>query len=536
MPRSPFPSRLALDRRTVLRGALGAGLAGTLPSAVRAADRISFKSDPFILGIASGDPAPDGFVLWTRLAPEPLKARGGMAAQPVEVTVEIADDPAMTRVIRKLTETARLELAHSVHIEVEGLAPGRDYFYRFRAGDVESAIGRTRTLPAAGDAPAQIRFAAAGCQRWEDGYYTAWRAIANDQLDFVFHYGDYIYEYAHTDVTGRDKQPAPRTMPADFPACFTLTDYRRRYALYKTDADLQAAHASCPFLPSFDDHEIANNWAADSDPKHTPADAFLFRRAMALQAWYEHMPVRRAQLPRGPDVRAYRGFRYGSLLDVAVLDTRQYRSRQPCGDGFLAGCAEADDEGRTMLGSAQEQWLAERLNQGKATWQVLAQQVMFAQFDWRGFPFVKETEAPIIDVDTWNGATAGRARVTAMLEAAGIANPVVLTGDLHRALAMELRRDWRDPSSPCIGVEFLSTSISSVGDGPATEADRATMLRNNPHLKFFSDKRGYTRHVVTPTQWQADFRAVDSTATPGQPVRTAQSLVVESGRPGLISR
>lgn len=543
MPRHPSSSNLSLDRRELLRGALGAGLGaglsaglGALPAGAAEPGAVSFKSNPFTLGVASGDPAADGFVLWTRLAPEPLKARGGMSAQPVEVTIEIADDPEMAKIVRTTTETARLELAHSIHAEIEGLAPGRDYFYRFRAGDAESPVGRARTLPAPGDALAQIRFAAAGCQRWEDGYYTAWRAIADDKLDFVFHYGDYIYEYGHTDVFGYDKRPAPRTMPADFPACYTLTDYRRRYALYKTDADLQAAHASCPFLPSFDDHEVANNWAADHAPGNTPAEAFLFRRAMALQAWYEHMPVRRAQIPHGPDVRAYRGFRYGSLLDVAVLDTRQYRSRQPCGDGFLAGCAEADIESRTMLGAAQEQWLAARLAQAPATWQVLAQQVLFAQFDWRGFPFVKETAAPIIDVDTWNGATAGRERVTAMLQAAKIANPVVLTGDLHRALALELRRDWRDPASPCIGVEFLSTSISSVGDGPATDADRATMLRNNPHLKFFSDKRGYTRHVVTPKQWQADFRAVDSTATPGQPVRTAQTLLVEAGRPGLISQ
>ncbi|MGP9812494.1 alkaline phosphatase D family protein [Rhodopseudomonas sp. NSM] len=533
MSRPPSRSGLVFDRRTLLRGALGAGLAGALPSAADAAERVAFRSDPFTLGIASGDPAPDGFVLWTRLAPEPLEARGGMTPAPVEVTVEIADDAAMTRILRSETAIARLELAHSVHVEVEGLSPARDYFYRFRAGDAESPIGRARTLPAPGEMPAQMRFAAAGCQRWEGGYYTAWRAIADDRLDVVFHYGDYIYEYAFA-AHDRDGKPNPRTMPPDFPACFTLTDYRRRYALYKGDPDLQAAHASCPFLSSFDDHDVANNWAADSDPKNTPADAFLFRRAMALQAWYEHMPVRRAQLPHGPDVRAYRGFRFGTLADIAVLDTRQYRSRQPCGDGFRAHCDEADAAGRTMLGAAQEQWLAQRLKESSATWQVLAQQVQFAPFDWRGFPFVKETDAPVLDLDTWSGASAARDRVTAMLAEANIANPVVLTGDLHRAMAFELRRDWRNPDSPRIGVEFLSTSISSPGDGPATAEKLATMHRNNPHLKFFSDRRGYTRHVVTPARWQADFRTVDSVATRGEPVRTARTLMVEAGRPGLI--
>jgi alkaline phosphatase D len=533
MSKIPFPLH-SLDRRTLLRGVLGAGLAGSLPAAAAEPPKIAFASDPFTLGIASGDPAPDGFVLWTRLAPEPLKARGGMTIQPVEVTVEIADDPAMARIVRTLTATARLELAHSVHVEVEGLAPDRDYFYRFRAGDAQSVVGRARTWPASGTTPAQMRFAAAGCQRWEDGYYTAWRAIADDNLDFVYHYGDYIYEYAHA-ARDRNGQPFARTMPQDFPACYTLTDYRRRYALYKTDPDLQAAHASCPFLSSFDDHEIANNWASDSDPKSTPAEAFLFRRAMALQAWYEHMPVRRAQIPHGPDVRAYRALSFGTIADIAVLDTRQYRSRQLCGDGMRANCTEAAASERTMLGAAQEQWLAERLKQNKAVWQVLAQQVQFAPFDWRGFPFVKETEAPVLDMDTWNGATAARDRVTAMLAEARPSNPVVLTGDLHRAIACEFRRDGRNPDSPRVGVEFLSTSISSFGDGPATEADLATMVRNNPNLKYFSAQRGYTRHTVTPSRWQADFRAVDSVATPGQPVKTAQTLVVEAGRPGVIS-
>ncbi|MGX7741988.1 alkaline phosphatase D family protein [Rhodopseudomonas parapalustris] len=533
MPSSPTSHWL--DRRTLMRGALGARLAGIVPVSTGATAPVSFSSDPFTLGVASGEPAPDGFVLWTRLAPEPLKARGGMSAQPVEVTVEIADDPAMTRILRSERTTAHLELAHSVHVEIEGLESGRDYFYRFRAGGADSPIGRARTLPAPDAQPPQLRFAAAGCQRWEGGYYSAWRAIAEDQLDFVFHYGDYIYEYGFV-TADKDGTAWPRTMPKDFPTCYTLTDYRRRYALYKSDPDLKAAHAACPFLPSFDDHEIANNWAGDSDPKHTPPDAFLFRRAMALQAWYEHMPVRRAQRPRGPDVTAYRGFRFGALADLTVLDTRQYRSRQPCGDGFLAGCAEADAADRTMLGAAQEQWLAARLKQSDATWRVLAQQVLFAPFDWRGFPWVEDAGAPVFDVDTWSGATAARDRVIAMLDEAKAINAVVLSGDLHRALALELHRDGRNPNSPCVGVEFLSTSISSVGGAPASDAALAEMYRNNPQLKFFSDQRGYTRHTVTPQHWQADYRAVDSIAAPGHPAHTIRSFAIESGRPGLITR
>jgi alkaline phosphatase D len=530
-----LPDRPTLDRRTLLRRALGAGLAGSLPAAAAAAGPVSFTADPFSLGVASGDPTSDGFVLWTRLAPDPLKARGGMTIQTVEVGVEIAEDPAMTRVVRSATVTAWIELAHSVHAEIEGLAPARDYFYRFRAGGAESPVGRARTLPAPDAAPAQLRFAAAGCQEWEGGSYAAWRAIADDRLDFVFHYGDYIYEHAFT-ALGRDNKPAPRTMPKDFPTCYTLTDYRRRYALYKTDPDLQAAHASCPFLPSFDDHEVANNWAGDSDPKQTPPEAFRFRRAMALQAWYEHMPVRRAQTPRGPDVLAYRGFRFGTLADIAVLDTRQYRSRQACGDGFHAHCSETSAESRTMLGGAQEQWLAARLKDNAAVWQVLAQQVLFAPLDWRGFPWVKDTDAPVANMDSWDGASAGRDRVMAMLAEAKVANPVVLTGDMHRACAFELKRDWRDPNAACAGVEFLSTSISSGGDGSATPDYAPMLYRNNPHLKFFSDQRGYTLHTVTARQWQADYRAIDRITLPEHPARTVRSFIVEAGRPGLITR
>ncbi len=528
-----FP-RGAMDRRSLLKTAAAAGLVTAgLPLLRPSPVRAEFKSNPFTLGIACGDPSPDGFVIWTRLAPEPLEPRGGMAEAPVEVTWQVATDPAMAQVVRSGTAVARIEVAHSVHVEFEGLEPGRDYFYRFRAGDAETAIGRARTLPAPGAAVNELRFASAGCQQWEGGYYTAWRGIADDHLDFVFHYGDYIYErpYAATSLGGK---PVARAMPQDFATCYTLTDYRRRYALYKTDPDLQAAHLSCPFLSSFDDHEVADNWAATTDPKNTPAEAFLVRRAAAFQAWYEHMPVRRALMPYGPDVLAYRRFPIGTLADISVLDTRQYRSKQPCGDGFKANCAEADEASRTMMGERQEAWLAEGLRASRATWQVLAQQVLFGHFDWRTLPWVTETAAPAVDLDAWDGATAARERMLKLWREARVTNPVVLTGDLHRGVALDLHADWRDPSSPCLGVEFLATSIASGGDGVATMPNGPTMYANNPHLKYINELRGYHRHTVTPQHWQADFRVVERISTPGLPVTTVKSLAVEAGRPGLV--
>ena len=523
---SPRPDR-RLDRRTLLKAALGASLSLPLPRPARA----QFQAFPFSLGVASGEPAADGFVIWTRLAPEPLAPWGGMTPAPIAVTWEVAADAGMNKVIKSGSAVARLESGHSVHVEIDGLEPARDYFYRFRAGGADSPVGRARTLPAPGAEVRLLKFAAAGCQSWEGGYYTAWRSVADDALDFVFHYGDYIYEYRAATVD-RDNRPLPRVMPANFGSCYTLTDYRRRYALYKSDLDLQAAHASCPFLPSFDDHEVTDNWAADSDPKNTPAQDFLFRRAAAFQAWYEHMPVRRHMVPRGPDVVAHRLFRIGALADIAVLDTRQYRSHQPCGDGFKANCRAADEPGRTMLGEAQERWLADLLRSATGTWQVLAQQVLFSRLNWRSFSWMQNSEDGLHRMDAWDGATAAQGRVIDMFKPAG--NPVVLTGDLHMDLALEIKHDWNEAKSPCVGVEFLTTSISSGGDGTPVVKNADAILADNPHLKFVGNQRGYTRHVVTPQRWQADLRAVERVSVPGAPVATRKSFVVEAGRPGLL--
>ena len=262
-----------------------------------------------------------------------------MFITPIEVTWEVGADPDMKQVVRSGTTTARVEVAHSVHVEIDGLEPAREYFYRFRAGDAESPVGRVRTLPALGSDVAQLTIRC----RWLPvlGRWVLHGLATHCQFDFVFHYGDYIYERARSPVDWTNR-PSVRMMPEGFGTCINLIDYRRRYSLYKSDPDLQAAHASCAFLPSFDDHEVANNWASEAE-RNAPPELFLFRRAAAFQAWYEHMPVRRRMLPRGPDLLAYRHLPFGNLADLAVLDTRQYRSDQPCGDGFKANCAEAEE-------------------------------------------------------------------------------------------------------------------------------------------------------------------------------------------------
>ena len=522
-----------LDRRSLLKGAASAGLLVAGVPFLRATPvAAQLRDNPFTLGIAAGEPAPDGFVIWTRLATRPLNARGGIPAAPIEVAWEVAPDQAMQRIVRSGEAVAWPDLAHSVHVELHGLEPARDYFYRFRAGGMESPVGRARTLPPAGAPVAQLRFASAGCQGWEGGFYTAWRAIAEEAFDFVVHYGDYIYENRYV-AADRQNRPFPRTLPSDFLNCLTLTDYRRRYALYKSDADLQAAHASCAFLPSFDDHEVVDNWAADWGPRSTPPEAFLFRRAAAFQAWYEHMPVRRSMLPRGPDMLAYRMLRIGNLADLAVLDTRQYRSRQPCNDGFRSNCKEADEPDRTMLGEQQERWLAQGLRSNKGTWQVLAQQVLFSRLDWRSFPWLNAPDVEIRRMDTWDGASAGRDRVLRILRDVQAPNPVVLTGDAHMAMALEVKEDWTDPKSRCLAVEFMATSISSNGDGSPSVPNAAALHGHNLHLKFIGNERGYTRHVVSPKTWQADHRVVEKVSVPGAAMSVRKSLVVEAGRPGL---
>jgi alkaline phosphatase D len=435
-------------------------------------------------------------------------------------------------VIRSGTAVARVELGFSVHVEIEGLEPARDYFYRFRAGGAESPIGRSRTLSLPGAQVDQLRFAAAGCQMWEGGFYTAWRRIAEENFDFVFHYGDYIYEYRVFTADRENRRP-PRVMPMDFPTCMNLLDYRRRYGLYKSDPDLQAAHASCPFLSSFDDHEVTDNWAGESDPANSPAEVFLFRRAAAFQAWYEHMPVRRGLIPRGPDILAYRRFSFGNLADVAVLDTRQYRSKQPCGDGVKA-CRDADAPERTMMGPTQEHWLAEQLKKPQATWQVFAQQVLFSALDWRSFPWAEKSDEPARDLDAWDGASTARQRVLETLHDAKVQNAIVLTGDLHMGLASEIKDDWQNARSPCIGAEFVATSISSGGDGSPSLTNADMLYSGNPHLKFVGNERGYSRHVVTPQRWQTDFRVLEKVSEPGMPISTRRSFVVEAGRPGVI--
>ncbi len=511
-----------LTRRHFL-GTAGATLVAA-PSIVRA--QTLWHHHPFSLGVASGDPSPDGFVIWTRLAPDPLEPHGGMPMGAMPVNWTVASDEGLRNIVAKGQEAARPEVAHTVHVEVAGLQPDRTYFYRFEAGGEQSIRGRARTLPLAAAAPQRLRFGVAGCQAYEDGYYTAYRYLAaENDIAFVFHYGDYIYEYRGDPIgAGWNGEVSVPVRQHAGEILMSLDDYRRRHAQYKTDPDLQRAHAAHPFFVTFDDHEVRNNWAGDiDDDDATPPEIFRFRRQAAFQAWYEHMAVRRAQLPNGSAIQMYRGARFGNLAAFDFLDTRQYRTNQPCDDGYKIACPEVSSPSAHMIDAQEEAWLVRNLKKADARWNIVAQQVMMMSVDRRD---PDEAPAKLLNVDSWAGYEAQRRRILANMR--GLDNVVVLTGDEHRNFA-GLLHDGERP----VAVEFVSTSITSDGDGQDVPPGAATWLANNPQLKFINDQRGYLTCDVTPDEFRTNFMVVDKVSTPDGTLSKRATLAVARGEPSL---
>ncbi|MFF7255410.1 alkaline phosphatase D family protein [Streptomyces microflavus] len=527
-------SRTGLDRRRLLTGAgAAAALAFTmnLPAAGTASaaelDARRIAEDPFTLGVASGDPLPGSVLIWTRLAPRPYEPGGGLPAGRVQVSWELAHDEGFRRVARRGSVTAHAEFAHSVRADVQGLDPGRAYYYRFRTGSWTSPAGRTRTAPAAGTRNSSLTLAAVSCQAYHDGYFTALRHLAAEDVDVVLHLGDYLYEYAVT-ATGGARAYTDRRLPAHYNReTVTLEDYRLRYGLYKSDPDLRAAHAAHPFVVTWDDHEAENNYAGDIPENDVTPEEFLLRRAAAYRAYWENQPLRTPQRPTGPDMRLYRRLTFGRLAQFDILDTRQYRSDQAYRDGWRTPGPESEDPARTITGAAQERWLTDGWRASDATWNVVPQQVTFAQR--RDVP----TAAYKFSMDAWDGYPASRQRVLAGAESAGVENLMVLTGDVHVAYAFELKKDFDDPASRTVGTEIVTTSVSSGKDGAERPANWQNQTRANPHMKHYDGRRGYTVVTLTEKQARADFRTVPTVTTPGAPVSTAASFVTEAGNPGL---
>jgi alkaline phosphatase D len=481
--------------------------------------KVAFAADPFSVGVASGDPTSTGVVLWTRLAPRPLEPGGGLPPEIIEVEWELGSDDARRQVRRRGRALATPQLGHSVHVEVDGLEPDRWYWYRFRAGGAESPAGHTRTFPGAESMPERFRFAFASCQHYEQGLFTAYEHMAHDELDLVFHLGDYIYEYEGKENKVRKHFGKEIT---------SLDDYRIRYAQYRSDPLLQAAHAHCPWMVTWDDHEVDNNYAGSVSEESgvDPAD-LLARRANAYQAYYEMMPLRRAQLPLGPHLRLYRKASFGRLAELLVLDTRQYRTDQPNNDGNRELNEAALDRSNTLLGARQRDWLESALIASPANWNVLAQQVMMGMVD------VAPGEPKRYSMDQWPGCAYERMRLVEFLADRRVPNPVVLTGDIHSNWVNELRVDDRKPETSVVATEFVGTSISSGGNGSREPKNLKTVLAENPCVRFHNNERGYVRCTLDAGTWLGDYIVVEDVLRPGAPAVKRASFVIESGRPGV---
>ncbi|WP_318567061.1 alkaline phosphatase D family protein [Salinigranum marinum] len=532
-PDTPDPTaqnRRQFMQRTGAASVVAAlGLSGQATTASAAVDENGeFERDPFTLGVASGDPLPGSVIVWTRLAPDPLAVAGGMPDEPVDVAWKVATDDSVTDIVASGTATAEPAHAHTVHVDVSGLEPNTEYYYQFAAGGTESPIGRTKTAPGPGTSIDEFRFAFASCQQWPDGYFTPFAHMAADDLDLIVHLGDYIYEYGIGNDSARDT-----SLPQDFRAeTETLERYRQQYALYKSDPDLKAAHASAPWLVTRDDHEVDNNWAGDvpQDPDKQTMEAFLKRRAVAFKVYYEHMPFRLAQKPDGSNQKLYRNYAFGDLIEFNVLDTRLYRDDQACGDSFVAvDCAERFAEDRTILGDAQEEWLVDNLETSEATWDVLANQLPMAKMDYKIGLFTGSSEGEGFRTDQWDGYVADQNTVFRTFED-HVRNPIVVTGDIHRHFANDLVSP--DTGEP-IGAEFVGTSITSGGDGTDMDAFGEEMIAENDNVRYYSGKRGYVRCTVRPDEWQTDYRVVEHVTKPESPVRTDARFTVREGTPGL---
>lgn len=511
------------SRRTILRaGAVAAAGAATtgLTTASAAGARPTaaarpLRTDPFTLGVASGDPASDGFVIWTRLAVEPLAAdgRGGMPSSTYRLNWQVATDERFRDVVRAGSVAADPAWAHSVHVEVAGLRPGREYWYRFRLGRHLSPVGRAVTTPARGTTPASLAMAFASCSNYPAGYFTAYGALAAERPDVILHLGDYQYEGAGPGV-GRT-HAGPETT--------TLAGYRQRLAQYKTDPDLQAAHAAAPWLVVWDDHEVDNNYAGAIPEKPAETPTFLERRAAAYRAYYENMPLRRSSVPKGPYLDLYRRVHYGDLATFHMLDTRQYRSDQACGDGYK-NCPEAADPSRSLPGFDQEAWLLDGFRSSRARWDLLGQQVFFGRRD------NDPSAATTVSMDAWDGYPTSRRRITQGWVDAGVRNPVVLTGDVHAHWASDLYLDYDEAGTATpVGTELVTSSITSGGNGYDEADGTHPWAAWNPNLRFWTNLRGYVSTTITPAELTARFRCVPFVTTPGAEAFTRATFVVEDG-------
>lgn len=488
----------------------------------------SESAEVFTLGVASGEPLPDAVVLWTRLAPKPLQADGGMPSQSVPVRWEVALDARFTQIVRQGVAVADPGVAHSVHVVADGLQAGQTYFYRFDAGGQRSPVGRTRTAPDPQAPVRNLRMALASCQHYEQGYFTAHREIADLDVDLVLFVGDYIY------TTESPRHMTLRRHPHEFREDLTgrtLDAYRVHHASYKLDADLRAAHAAHPWLMVWDDHEVIADYTGDSDPYLSDQKAFLAARAAAYKAYFEHMPVSPRRVPADASMPMQGRYRWGQLAELWTLDTRQYRDpiacsglRAPMGGKLLWRCGATDSEARTVLGQRQEDWLAEGLAGCDSTWKFVVQSTQVS-------PCRMHTPwGDLLYAEGWDAFPAARARMMEAIAQPRVRDVVFLGGDVHRHVAANLRMNPADRQSPIIASEIVTSSISSRG---LSELANTWVKASNPDVLYTrSDERGYVLLDVSPQQVRCDFRATAHPVQAQSKFRTQARYVIERGVPG----
>ena len=513
---------MTIDRRLFLKHAGTLAASAFLAPCTRVIAQPRFTSDPFTLGIASGYPHSSGVTLWTRLAPRPLEG-GGMPAAAVPVGWEVATDEQFRSLVARGTEQAVPAEAHTVHVDVAGLEPARWYWYRFTAGDARSRAGRTRTAPAPDAHAGRLRFALASCQQYEQGYYAAYRHMAREHLELVVHVGDYIYESSW----GRDHV---RKHGADQP--YSLDEYRNRHALYKSDLDLQAAHAAFPWLVTWDDHEVQNDYANDRSEDLAPRELFMARRAAGYRAYWEHMPLPRWARPQETSMQLYSASAFGNLAQFCLLDARQHRAHQACAREGRGGsnvvraedCPERRDPARSMLGHAQERWLHETLGRSRARWNLVAQQTLMSQSDRRAGP------GHDFWTDGWDGYPEARKRLLSSVSEQRVPNPVVIGGDIHMATVADLRMDFDDARSPVVATEFVCPSITSHGP---SRSRTEFLMQENPHIRFANGtQHGYAAFDLSHKRCVMRLRTVHTVADPAADIRNLAIFEIEDGVPG----
>ena len=485
-----------------------------------ASQSIKFIDYPFKLGVASGDPAPDGFVIWTRLAPEPYDLTA-LPQQSIPVTWRVAEDEKMRKVVQSGTGPAHSKHAHSVHVEVHGLRPDREYFYCFTAGNEKSPTGRTRTLPLMGKRLRDFRFAFASCQDFTNGYFAAYHDMVRQDPKLVIHTGDYIYESIYKEGV--------RHIPVS--VAMTLEDYRLLHACYKLDPHLQDAHAAAPWLLIWDDHEVENDWGGSYSESITDPEKFLRRKTAAIKAYCEHLPLRLSTRRKSDGVRIHQRTLIGDLIELNLLDCRQYRDPPPCRDETgralpqLRYCEEALSDDRSMLGRKQEEWLGRGFGNSGAKWNTLVQSTYMAPFD-----YIKGADTGY-KTDGWDGYAASRQRILDMIVNKRIENPVSVGGEIHAYYAGVVNANALNFGSPPVLSEMLCTSISSGGGGDQRYRETLDLFSENPFARYFENRyRGYALCIVNHQRWHTQLRVIEDVKDPVSPGSTLKELVIEAGK------